>query len=69
MNPLHGSTQLTPRELQVLELLLRGGADKDIANELQLSLRAARFHVQNTLKKYQVHTRAELLAWHLENRQ
>lgn len=69
MNPLHGTPQLPPRESQVLVLLLRGGADKDIADELQLSLRAARFHVQNILKKYQMHTRGELLAWHLKNRQ
>ena len=61
--------RLTPRESQVLPLVLHGKADKDIASELLLSLATVRFHPQNILKKYQVHTRAELLARHMENRQ
>jgi DNA-binding CsgD family transcriptional regulator len=39
------ATVLTSRELQVLVLLVIGHADKQIAHELGISVRAVRFHV------------------------
>ncbi len=42
---------LTPRELQVLQLLARGLANKAIAQELQISEHTVKFHVNSILAK------------------
>jgi DNA-binding NarL/FixJ family response regulator len=58
-------TSLTKREVQVLELLIQGKADKDIAAALNLTVRTVRFHVSHIFIKKGVNTRAELLACEL----
>lgn len=54
---------LTPRERQVLELLARGSAGKDIAREMAISVNTVRTHVQSILTKLQVHSRLEAAAF------
>lgn len=51
---------LTPREKQVLEMLLRGLSDKLIASELSFSPGAARRHVDSLLRKFKVNSRLQL---------
>jgi DNA-binding NarL/FixJ family response regulator len=55
---------LTPREREVLELVGRGLANKQIAAELSISERTARTHVSNVLLKLGLssRTQAALLA-------
>jgi non-specific serine/threonine protein kinase len=48
---------LTRRERQVLELLVRGAADKEIADELSIAPRTAMTHVSNILAKLGVNRR------------
>ncbi len=43
--------QLTPREVQVLQLLARGLANKAIAQELHISEHTVKFHVNSILAK------------------
>jgi DNA-binding NarL/FixJ family response regulator len=50
---------LTPRELQVLGLLVEGASNKDMAKRLSIRSNTVRTHVQNLLAKLQVHTRLE----------
>lgn len=52
---------LTPREQQVLEALLKNFSNKEIANELHLSERTVKFHVSRLLQKFGVHRRADLI--------
>jgi DNA-binding NarL/FixJ family response regulator len=59
---------LTKREGQVLALLLQGKADKEIAAELNLTVRTVRFHISNVFKKKGVARRAELLARELRRK-
>ncbi len=53
---------LTPREVEVLHLLANGNASQDIATELFISLTTVRTHIQNILKKLEVHSQLEAVA-------
>ncbi len=49
---LHDETyELTPRELEVLQLIAEGAHDKEIAAQLSLSLYTVKSHVRNILAK------------------
>jgi DNA-binding NarL/FixJ family response regulator len=50
---------LTPRELEVLELLAKGLSNRDIAGVLGISAHTAKFHVAQILAKIGAATRAE----------
>jgi DNA-binding NarL/FixJ family response regulator len=53
------SSALTPRELEILQLLADGRSTKDIAEELVLSPSTVRNHVQNVLGKLDAHSQLE----------
>lgn len=50
---------LTPREMQVLQLVARGLPNKNIANLLNVSLSTAKFHVASILGKLNASSRTE----------
>ena len=54
---------LTPREWEVLALLREGLSNEQIAERLDVTPRAARYHVSEILSKLQVATREEAAAW------
>jgi DNA-binding NarL/FixJ family response regulator len=54
--------RITPRQEQVLDLLLAGKSNKEIANQIFLSERTVKFHVASLLRFYGVSSRAELIA-------
>lgn len=60
--PAHGDLlgRLTRREREIVELILRGRTNRDIAGELFLSVRTVEFHVRNALAKTGDTTRGEL---------
>jgi DNA-binding NarL/FixJ family response regulator len=51
---------LTERETEVLRMVAKGMSYKQIAERLVLSHRTVQNHVQNTLRKLQLHNRVEL---------
>jgi DNA-binding NarL/FixJ family response regulator len=53
---------LTPRELEVLELLAEGSTNKQIARALEISDNTVRCHVNNIMEKLQVSDRTEAVA-------
>ncbi len=53
---------LTPRELEVLRLLATGRTNRDIADELTISERTAKFHVSAILGKLGAANRTEAVA-------
>ncbi|HEY7114431.1 MAG TPA: response regulator transcription factor [Thermoanaerobaculia bacterium] len=59
--PLPSARRLSRRERQVLDLLLQNLSNKEIAKELQISARTAKFHVSNLLSKHSVRRRADLI--------
>ena len=55
--------RLTPRERDVLRLLARGYAYKEIATELFISLKTVETHASAVLRKLQLSNRRELSRW------
>ncbi len=55
--------RLTSRERDVLRLLAKGEANKEIAAELGISERTARTHVSNILSKLQLTSRTQAALW------
>jgi DNA-binding NarL/FixJ family response regulator len=53
--------RLSRREGEVLELLLQNFSNKEIASQLHISARTAKFHVSNLLSKHGVRRRADLI--------
>ena len=60
------SPQLTERETEVLRLVAKGLGSKDIADRLVISHRTVQNHVQNTLRKLQLHNRVQLVRYAIE---
>jgi DNA-binding NarL/FixJ family response regulator len=60
-NSVKSAVKLTRREEEVLDGILRSLANKEIANELNLSERTVKFHVSSLLAKYKVRSRMELM--------
>jgi DNA-binding NarL/FixJ family response regulator len=58
--------QLTERETEVLKMVAKGMSYKQIAERLVLSHRTVQNHVQNTLRKLQLHNRVELTRYAIE---
>ena len=58
---------LTERETDVLRLVSRGLSARQIATRLTLSHRTVENHVQNTLRKLQLHNRVELTRYAIEH--
>jgi PAS domain S-box-containing protein len=53
---------LTSRELQILRLLAEGASTKGIADSLFISVTTTRNHVQNILRKLDVHSKVEAVS-------
>lgn len=57
---------LTDRETEILRLVSTGLGAREIAAALVVSHRTVQNHVQNTLRKLQLHNRVELTRWAIE---
>jgi DNA-binding NarL/FixJ family response regulator len=55
-----GDGDLTDRETEILKMVAKGMSYKQIAERLVISHRTVQNHVQNTLRKLQMHNRVEL---------
>jgi DNA-binding NarL/FixJ family response regulator len=60
--------QLTPREREVMRLLARGYAYKEIAAELFISIKTVETHASNVLRKLQLSSRHQLTRWAADRR-
>lgn len=61
-NPDVSTDLLTPREIEILELIDRGMTNQQIASRLSLTLHTVKNHVHNLLGKLGVTSRAEAVA-------
>lgn len=59
--PVPPHEPLTPREEQVLALLIQGGTNQEIAATLHLSPQTVRNYAHGIYQKLQVRTRTELI--------
>lgn len=60
--------RLTAREQEVMRMIARGYAYKEVAAELFLSVKTVETHVSKVLRKLQLSNRHELTAWALARR-
>jgi DNA-binding NarL/FixJ family response regulator len=58
---------LTPRELEVLRLIVHGHTNGQIAEILSLSVRTVEFHRANLTGKLNLHSRVDLIRYATEN--
>lgn len=61
-SPMRFSRPLTKREQEILELFAEAKSNKEIAVRLGISTRTAQLHASNTLHKFGVTSRFELIA-------
>lgn len=57
--PRSEAHNLSPREIQVLQLLADGYSYKTAASTLEISVDTLRFHIRNTYEKLHVHSKSE----------
>jgi DNA-binding NarL/FixJ family response regulator len=60
--------QLTPREREVLRLIARGYAYKEVGRELGISVKTVETHVSSVLRKLQLSSRHQLARWASDRR-
>jgi len=60
--------QLTPREKEVMRLIARGFAYKQVASKLDISIKTVETHVSAVLRKLQLSNRHELTRWASDRR-
>jgi NarL family two-component system response regulator LiaR len=60
--------ELTEREMEVLNLVVQGQSNQQIAEALVISVATVKAHVSNILSKLQVSSRAEAIAYAIKNK-
>ena len=60
--------QLTPREREVLRLIARGYAYKEVAGDLGIAVKTVETHVSSVLRKLQLSSRHQLARWATDRR-
>jgi len=60
--------QLTPREREVLRLIARGYAYKEVARDLGIAVKTVETHVSSVLRKLQLSSRHQLARWATDRR-
>ena len=66
--PVAPETNLTPREMEILQHLVSGSSYKKIARELFISFDTVNSHIKNIYEKLQVHSKTEAVAKALKQR-
>ena len=67
VNQIQTLDPLTLREQEVLQLILSGKSNREIAGVLSISENTVKTHVRNIFSKYDVQSRAELISLLLKN--
>jgi DNA-binding NarL/FixJ family response regulator len=58
---------LTPRELEILQLIVEGKSNKEIADQLRLSANTVAVHRANIMDALGIHKTAELVVYAIRN--
>ncbi|MBS1867170.1 MAG: response regulator transcription factor [Acidobacteria bacterium] len=60
-------TGLTPREMEILQHIVAGKSNKEIANDLELSVNTVAVHRANIMDRLGIHKTAELVVYAIRN--
>jgi len=63
VKPSHSTESLTPREIEVLKLIVQGYTNRQIGEALSISMRTAESHRANLGGKLGLHSRVELVRY------
>ena len=66
--PMRTENLLTKREIEIVQLLARGKSNKEVANDLSISLRTAETHRANIMNKLQLHSVQDLVRYAVKNK-
>ena len=66
--PMRTENLLTKREIEIVSLLARGRSNKEVATELNISLRTAETHRANIMNKLQLHSVQDLVRYAVKNK-
>lgn len=66
--PMRPDNLLTKRETEIVALLARGNNNKEVATELNISLRTAETHRANIMNKLQLHSVQDLVRYAVKNK-
>jgi DNA-binding NarL/FixJ family response regulator len=58
---------LTPRELEILQLVITGKTNKEIAHEIFISKKTVEFHLDNIYSKIGIRTRLLVGIWAIQH--
>ena len=61
------ASALTPRELEILQLIVDGKSNKEIADDLGLSANTVAVHRANIMDALGIHKTAELVVYAIRN--
>lgn len=64
---LDSASKLTPREIEVLNLLAKGATNRDIAQQLSITEKTVRDHVSNILGQLNLRDRTQAALWAKEH--
>lgn len=65
--PASGKPELTARQREVLRLIARGSSAKDIAHQLNISVRTAEFHRAAIMQRLGLHSTAQMTRYAMAN--
>ncbi|HZD56573.1 MAG TPA: response regulator transcription factor [Anaerolineales bacterium] len=68
VQPADDSSNLTPREREVLQLIAEGNTNKQIAEILSLSIKTIQSHRANLMNKLDLHDRGELIKYAIQKK-
>lgn len=58
---------LTPRELEILQLVITGKTNKELAHEIFISKKTVEFHLDNIYSKIGIRTRLLVGIWAIQH--
>jgi DNA-binding CsgD family transcriptional regulator len=64
---LDSRKRLTPRELEILHLLVEGNTSKEVGASLGISAKTAETHRANVMRKLSMHSISELVRYAIKN--
>ena len=63
----NNNVKLTPTELIVVQLVVKGMTNREIAEQRNVAQRTIESHVHNMLSKIDLHNRTELACWAIKS--
>jgi DNA-binding CsgD family transcriptional regulator len=67
-NTVLSEVQLTPRELEIVQLLADGKTSKEVGTSLGITTKTAETHRANVMRKLALHSIAELIRYAIKNK-